>query len=205
MDLKNLFSKKNADASAEPKTIKDYLGLIVTIVIIIIFLLIYFFLIRPTFKKQEALIQDKYYKLQEIDNMNSQINNLITKVDELTLEREEKFKLFVSEKEVEELYQLISLSALRNNLKVNRLIRGEEEAIRENTDAGGDVSSIPVDYYKIYVEYDIEGRFPDYLKLKSEIAELDKLIVFEKEEVRTTESRTVVAKVKISLVRMPSR
>ena len=205
MDLKNLFSKKNADASAEPKTIKDYLGLIVTIVIIIIFLLIYFFLIRPTFKKQEALIQDKYYKLQEIDNMNSQINNLITKVDELTLEREEKFKLFVSEKEVEELYQLISLSALRNNLKVNRLIRGEEEAIRENADASGDVSSVPVDYYKIYVEYDIEGRFPDYLKLKSEIAELDKLIVFEKEEVRTTESRTVVAKVKISLVRMPSR
>ena len=205
MDLKNLFSKKNADANAEPKTIKDYIGLIVTICIIIIFLLIYFFLIRPTFKEQEALIQDKYYKLQEIDNMNSQISSLITKVAELELEREEKFKLFVSEKEVEELYQLISLSALRNNLKVNRLIRGEEEAIRENADPSGDVSSIPVDYYKIFVEYDIEGKFPDYLKLKSEIAELDKLIVFEEEEVRTTEARTVVARVKISLVRMPSR
>ena len=126
-------------------------------------------------------------------------------VEELELEREEKFKLFVSEKEVEELYQLISLSALRNNLKVNRLIRGEEEAIRENADVSADVSSLPVDYYKIYVEYDIEGKFPDYLKLKSEIAELDKLIVFEKEEVRTTELRTIVASVKISLVRMPSR
>ena len=205
MDLKNLFSKKNADANAEPKTIKDYIGLIVTICIIIIFLLIYFFLIRPTFKEQEALIQDKYYKLQEIDNMNSQISSLITKVAELELEREEKFKLFVSEKEVEELYQLISLSALRNNLKVNRLIRGEEEAIRENANQSGDVSSIPIDYYKIFVEYDIEGKFPDYLKLKSEIAELDKLIVFEEEEVRTTEARTVVARVKISLVRMPSR
>jgi len=43
------------------------------------------------------------------------------------------------------------------------------------------------------------------LKLKSEIAELDKLIVFEKEEVSTTELRTVVASVKISLVRMPTR
>ena len=90
-------------------------------------------------------------------------------------------------------------------MKVNRLIRGEEEAIRENADPSGDVSSIPVDYYKIFVEYDIEGKFPDYLKLKSEIAELDKLIVFEEEEVRTTEARTVVARVKISLVRMPSR
>ncbi len=205
MDLKDLFSKKNADPNAEPKTIKDFLGLIVTICIIIIFLLIYFFLIRPTFKKQEAQIQDKYYKLQEIENMNNQISSLILKVEELELEREEKFKLFVSEKEVEELYQLISLSALRNNLKVNRLIRGEEEAIRENTDPSGDVSNVPIDYYKIYVEYDIEGKFSDYLKLKSEIAELDKLIVFEKEEVSTTESRTVVASVKISLVRMPSR
>ena len=53
MDLKNLFSKKNADANAEPKTIKDYIGLIVTICIIIIFLLIYFFLIRPNQKKEK--------------------------------------------------------------------------------------------------------------------------------------------------------
>ena len=206
MDLKNLFSKKSVDANAEPKTIKDYIGLIVATCLIIIFLLIYFFLIRPTFKEQESLIQDKYYKLQEIEVMNNQISSLITKVEALEIEREEKFKLFVSEKEVEELYQLISLSALRNNLKVNRLIRGEEEAIIESADSsGGDVSGIPVDYYKIYVEYDIEGKFPDYLKLKSEIAELDKLIVFEKEEVSTTESRTVIASVKISLVRMPTR
>ena len=49
MDLKNLFSKKSKDANAEPKTIKDYIGLIVATCLIIIFLLIYFFLIRPTF------------------------------------------------------------------------------------------------------------------------------------------------------------
>ena len=90
-------------------------------------------------------------------------------------------------------------------LKVNMLIRGEEEAIREITDQSADISALPVDYYKIYVEYDIEGKFPDYLNLKEEIAELDKLIVFEKEEVTTTDSRTVIANVKISLVRMPTR
>ena len=84
MDLKNLFSKKSSgDGPAEPKTIKDYLGLIVTICLVIIFLLIYFFLIRPTFQKQEALIQDKYNKLQEIEVMNGQINTLTTKVAEL--------------------------------------------------------------------------------------------------------------------------
>ena len=107
---------------------------------------------------------------------------------------------------MEELYQLISLSAIRNQLKVQKLIRGEEEAVRESgASTGGDGSPTPVDYYKIYVEYDIEGKFPNYLKLKEEIAQLDKLIVFEKEEVKTTASRTILASVKISLVRMPAR
>ena len=202
MDLKNLFSKKNAAGSGEAKTIKDYLGLIIIVAVVCIFILSYFFLIKPVFTKQENLILDKYNKLSETDKMNSQINALTKKVEELEMEREEKFKLFVSEQEVEELYQLISFSALRNQLKVIKLIRGEEEAIRESDSAN---KKLPVDYYKIYVEYDIEGKFPNYLKLKEEIAELDKLIVFEKEEVKTTESRTIIASVKISLVRMPAR
>ena len=200
MDLKNLFSKNKAAGSGEAKTIKDYLGLIIIVAVVGIFILSYFFLIKPVFIKQENLILDKYEKLSETDKMNSQINALTKKVEELEMEREEKFKLFVSEQEVEELYQLISFSALRNQLKVIKLIRGEEEAIRDSAD-----ETLPVDYYKIYVEYDIEGKFPNYLKLKEEIAALDKLIVFEKEEVKTTESRTIIASVKISLVRMPAR
>ena len=202
MDLKNLFSKNKAAGSGEAKTIKDYLGLIIIVAVVCIFILSYFFLIKPVFTKQENLILDKYNKLSETDKMNSQINALTKKVEELEMEREEKFKLFVSEQEVEELYQLISFSALRNQLKVIKLIRGEEEAIRESDSAN---KELPIDYYKIYVEYDIEGKFPNYLKLKEEIAELDKLIVFEKEEVKTTESRTIIASVKISLVRMPAR
>ena len=202
MDLKNLFSKNKAAGSGEAKTIKDYLSLIIIVAVVCIFILSYFFLIKPVFTKQESLILDKYNKLSETDKMNSQINALTKKVEELEMEREDKFKLFVSEQEVEELYQLISFSALRNQLKVIKLIRGEEEAIRENDSAD---TKLPVDYYKIYVEYDIEGKFPNYLKLKEEIAELDKLIVFEKEEVKTTESRTIIASVKISLVRMPAR
>ena len=206
MDLKNLFSKNKAAASGEAKTIKDYLGLIIIVAVVCIFILSYFFLIKPVFTKQENMILDKYEKLSETDKMNSQINALTKKVEELEIEREEKFKLFVSEQEVEELYQLISFSALRNQLKVIKLIRGEEEAIRESAaDAAADTATLPVDYYKIFVEYDIEGKFPNYLKLKEEIAELDKLIVFEKEEVKTTKSRSIIASVKISLVRMPTR
>ena len=206
MDLKNLFSKNKDTAPGEAKTIKDYLNIIIIVTVVCIFILLYFFLIKPVFTEQESKIKDKYYKLSETKTMNSQINSLENKVKELEIVREEKFKLFVSEQEVEELYQLISFSALRNQLKVIKLIRGEEEAIREGAaGTGADVTTLPVDYYKIFVEYDIEGKFPNYLKLKEEIAELDKLIVFEKEEVKTTESRNIIASVKISLVRMPTR
>ena len=206
MDLKNLFSKNKAAASGEAKTIKDYLSLIILAAVVCIFILLYFFLIKPVFTEQESMIKDKYYKLSETKTMNSQINALENKVEELEIVREEKFKLFVSEQEVEELYQLISFSALRNQLKVIKLTRGEEEAIRESAaDTGADIATLPVDYYKIFVEYDIEGKFPNYLKLKEEIAELDKLIVFEKEEVKTTKNSTIIASVKISLVRMPTR
>ena len=117
MDLKNLFSKKKATGSGEAKTIKDYLSLIIIVAVVCIFILSYFFLIKPVFTKQENMILDKYEKLSETDKMNSQINALTKKVEELEMEREEKFKLFVSEQEVEELYQLISFSALRNQLK----------------------------------------------------------------------------------------
>ena len=206
MDLKNLFSKNKDTASGEAKTIKDYLGLIIIVAVVCIFMLLYFFLIKPVFTEQEWMIEDKNYKLSETEIKKNQMNALEKKVEELEIVREEKFKLFVSEQEVEELYQLISFSAIRNQLKVIKLIRGDEEAIRESpVTAGVDPATLPVDYYKIFVEYDIEGKFPNYLKLKEEIAELDKLIVFEKEEVKTTAERTIVASVKISLVRMPAR
>ena len=215
MDLKNLFSRAKDD-TGEPKKIKDYLGLIIAISLVCIFILLYFFLFNPTFKKQKTLIDEKHYMLEEIDILDNEISSLTYEVGALELERKEKLNLFVSEKEVEELYQLISFSAIRNNLKVKKLIRGEEEAIREDSsedfedvedeeDEEGETSGEQADYYKIFVEYDIEGRFPDYLKLKQEIATIDKFIVFEKEEVKTTKSGTILASVKISLVRMPTR
>ena len=83
MDLKNLFSKNKAAASGEAKTIKDYLGLIIIVAVVCIFILSYFFLIKPFFTKQENMILDKYDKLSETDKMNSQINALTKKVEEL--------------------------------------------------------------------------------------------------------------------------
>ena len=46
------------------------------------------------------MIKDKYEKLEEIEEKKNQMNNLTAKVKELELVREEKFKLFVSEKSV---------------------------------------------------------------------------------------------------------
>jgi len=58
---------------------------------------------------------------------------------------------------------------------------------------------------KLKADPDADPYELEFAEAEVEFAELDKLIVFEKEEVSTTESRTVVANVKISLVRMPTR
>ena len=98
MDLKNLFSKKKKEGGAdEPKTIKDYLALIIAISILIIFVAVYFFVIRPVFKEQQSMIKDKYEKLEEIEEKKNQMNNLTDKVKELAMQKFAEVGLEVDE------------------------------------------------------------------------------------------------------------
>jgi hypothetical protein len=142
--------------------------------------------------------------ISQQNQMNNEINQtkpmLITlqkKVEELTVERNTTAKLFVSEQEVEELYQLISFSALRNKLVLGNLNRGKEEVIYE------DAAKTIVDFKKISVKFSIDGTFSTYMSLRKEIAELDKNVYFEKETIRRNEDGTVRADVELSMLKMP--
>ena len=100
----------------------------------------------------------------EIIENGSLIVALNKKIEELTIERNTTAKLFVSEQEVEELYQLISFSALRNKLVLGNLNRGKEEIIYE------DANKTIVDFKKISVKFSIDGLFSTYMSLRKEIA-----------------------------------
>ena len=122
---------------------------------------------------------------------------LLKKIDELTNERNTTAKLFVSDQEVEEIYQLISFSALKNKLVLSNLNRGKEEVIYQ------DESNSIVDFIKLYVKFSIEGNFGTYMALRKEIAGLDKNVFFEIEKIIRNEDGSVKADVELSLVKMP--
>jgi hypothetical protein len=165
--------------------------------LIICLLITHFYYFNPKIKNFRMLIAQQNQMNNEINQTKPMLITLQKKVEELTVERNTTAKLFVSEQEVEELYQLISFSALRNKLVLGNLNRGKEEVIYE------DAAKTIVDLKKISVKFSIDGTFSTYMSLRKEIAELDKNVYFEKETIRRNEDGTVRADVELSMLKMP--
>jgi hypothetical protein len=165
--------------------------------LIICLLITHFYYFNPKIKNFRMLIAQQNQMNSEIDQTKPMLITLQKKIEELTIERNTTAKLFVSEQEVEELYQLISFSALRNKLVLGNLNRGKEEVIYE------DAAKTIVDFKKISVKFSIDGTFSTYMSLRKEIAELDKNVYFEKETIRRNEDGTVRADVELSMLKMP--
>jgi hypothetical protein len=165
--------------------------------LIICLLITHFYYFNPKIKNFRMLIAQQNQMNNEINQTKPMLITLQKKVEELTVERNTTAKLFVSEQEVEELYQLISFSALRNKLVLGNLNRGKEEVIYE------DAKKTIVDFKKISVKFSIDGTFSTYMSLRKEIAELDKNVYFEKETIRRNEDGTVRADVELSMLKMP--
>ena len=165
--------------------------------LIICLLITHFYYFNPKIKNLKMLIAQQNQMNSEINQTKPMLITLQKKVDELTIERNTTAKLFVSEQEVEELYQLISFSALRNKLVLGNLNRGKEETIYE------DAQKTIVDFKKISVKFSIDGTFSTYMSLRKEIADLDKNVYFEKETIIRNEDGTIKADVELSMLKMP--
>ena len=165
--------------------------------LIICLLITHFYYFNPQIKNLKMLIAQQNQMNSEINQTKPMLITLQKKVDELTIERNTTAKLFVSEQEVEELYQLISFSALRNKLVLGNLNRGKEETIYE------DAQKTIVDFKKISVKFSINGTFSTYMSLRKEIADLDKNVYFEKETIIRNEDGTIKADVELSMLKMP--
>ena len=165
--------------------------------LIICLLITHFYYFNPKIKNFRMLIVQQNQMNNVINQTKPMLITLQKKVEELTVERNTTAKLFVSEQEVEELYQLISFSALRNKLVLGNLNRGKEEVIYE------DANKTIIDFKKISVKFSIDGTFSTYMSLRKEIAELDKNVYFEKETIRRNEDGTIRADVELSMLKMP--
>ena len=199
-NIKNIF-KKTDDQGEPVESIFKKPAVIITLfclLLVVCILCIHYFFFNPKFKKLNATLNEQNQFIKEIDEANPIMLNLLKQIDELTIQRNTTAKLFVSEQEVEELYQLISFSALRNQLVLSNLNRGKEEIIYK------DKERTIIDYKKIYVKFAIDGFFSTYMSLRKEIAELDKNVFFETENITRNEDGSIQADVELSMVKMPN-
>ena len=170
-------------------------------VAILIFLIGYYYFVSPILTKQEKKINLMNDNENNINKFSDRIIELREEVKKLEPEYNKNNKLFHSKKEVEALYQNISEFALKNGLSITNLKKGEPLAVlNQGTDPQ------EVIYYKIPVEYEIQGNFLSYLKFRRSLSKSNKVINFDREEINHQEEiqGQILARGTISIVGLPN-
>jgi len=217
IDLKDIVGKFKSGGIADKKLLIQF-G--VGFGAILIFLIGYYAFVSPiveTQKDQINLMNENKNKIEEFKN---NIGTLKASVKKLEPEYNKNSKLFHSKKEVEDLYQNISKYALMNGLSITNLKKGEakgvvgdvanqstEQTTENNTDQNSAENSEgqQIIYYKIPVEYQIQGNFLSYLKFRRALSKSQKVINFDKEEINVQKEiqGQILSKGTISIVGLP--
>ena len=214
--LKKIFSKKKPPEECgkdSPKQISDKIQSKTTVMIagaigiIIIVLSIYFFIFRPKLIEQRKRIETKLNYEKELVETQIKIKERKKHLEKINIKFKDKMKLFHTNAEVEELYETISTIALEYKLKVSKLERGKEEPVyANNVKENNNQNKGPISYYKILVKYQVVGNYLFYMKFKKELAEMEKIINFENEEITIIPEKKgqISADGIISVARLPS-
>jgi len=217
IDLKDIVAKLKSGGIADKKLLIQF-G--VGFGAILIFLIGYYAFVSPKIEAQKAQINLMNENKNKIEEFKNNIGTLKASVKKLEPEYNKNSKLFHSKKEVEDLYQNISKYALMNGLSITNLKKGEpkgvagvtpnqstEQTTENNTDQNlaENPEGQQVMYYKIPVEYEIQGNFLSYLKFRRALSKSQKVINFDKEEINVQKEiqGQILSKGTISIVGLP--
>ena len=214
MDLNDLMSKLKSGGLADKKTlIKFGIGFVA----VLVFLIGYYVFVSPIIKLQEEQIMLMEENKNKILEFNNNIITLKKSIKKLEPEYKKNSKLFHSKKEVEDLYQNISKFALLNGLSIINLTKSEPKAVtgsgasEQNSNNSDQNTSTEnpegqqVMYYKIPVDYEIQGNFLSYLKFRRALSKSQKVINFDKEEITMIAETQgqILSKGTLSIVGLP--
>ena len=211
IDLNQLISKlKKLEILKDKKTLTK-IGIFAFA--FFISLIVYYSFVSPIIKQQKADIIKMEKNKAQIDNLNFQIEDVLSQTQELEPEYFKNSVLFHSKEEVEDLYQSISNFALSNGLTIVNIKKGEPKGVEGElpdfsmdntsmTDMGGSIEgdgATPLEpdnnmgnlegeggnilYYEIPIDYEITGTFIGYLKFRRALSKSLKVINFDKEEI----------------------
>ena len=213
IDIKDLFKKINIDPSIF-KDKKTVTKIAIGAGSVIIFLIFYYFFLNPIVKEQEGRILVMEENIQKINEYQNNITQLKASIKKLEPDYEKNSKLFHSQKEVEGLYQNISNYALTNGLSIVNLNKKDaiavgpnNQAVDQNNNNSGETNPEgQILYYKIPVDYKIQGNYLGYLKFRRALAQSNKVINFDKEQINvdTNLNGVVISEGTISIVGLPN-
>ena len=197
IDLKDIVAKLKSGGIADKKLLIQF-G--VGFGAILIFLIGYYFFASPILEKQEKKINEMNDNNNNINKYSDRIVELREEIKNLEPEYNNNSKLFHSKKEVEDLYQNIIKFTSKNGLSITKFDEGEVLAVLNQ---GTDLQEVI--YYKIPVEYEIQGNFLSYLKFRRALSKSNKVINFDREEINHQEEiqGQILSKGTISIVGLP--
>ena len=197
IDLNDIVDKLKSGKIGDKKIL---IRIGVGFVAVLIFLIGYYVFVSPILEKQEEKINIMNDNENNINKYSDRIVELREEVKNLEPEYNNNSKLFHSKKEVEDLYQNIIKFTSKNGLSITNLNKGEVLAVlNQGTDPP------EVIYYKIPVEYEIQGNFLSYLKFRRALSKSNKVINFDREEINNQEEiqGQILSKLTISVVGLP--
>ena len=158
---------------------------------IIVFLIIYYIILNPIVKTKKNMYEDMLNKKVEISQFEKEIKNYKSKLKKLEPEFEKNSTLFHSREEVEGLYQSLSKYAGANNLIVSKIQKQKpkpvlKSGVKDTTPDQLNISNIS--YYKIPVAYEIKGNFLGYIKFKRALSKSNKMLNFDKENIKVVQN-----------------
>ena len=208
IDLKNL---KIEDIKAKILQFADKKTLIkigISAGAIILFLIIYYAILNPIVNKKKLQL-DKMNKMkQETSKFVAEIKSKKNKIKKLTPDYEQYSTLFHTKAEVEGLYETLSYYAGLNNLVISKIekqdIVGVSKAAALAAASGKKDNKkkkkktkkkkpSTMAYYRIPVNFEIDGNFLGYIKFKRALSLSQKMLNFDKESIQVIKGDTTGA------------
>ena len=213
LDVKDLIEKiKSGSSSSLFKDKKTLTKFAIGFVAVLIFLIFYYAFVAPKVNAQKEKINIMKDNQNKIAEYTSNIGNLEARVQELQPKYEKSSKLFHSRKELEDLYQVITNFAMTNGLTIINLQKGQPQAVgaganntTNNAEQNQDSSQgSNAQYYKIPVNYKIQGNYLGFLKFRRALSKSAKVINFDKETIKVEKNGSIVSEGTISIVGLPN-
>ena len=154
---------------------------------IILFLIIYYSILNPIVQAKQVKIDDMMNKKDEITKFKQEIKKAKKKLKKLTPNFEKYSRLFHSKKEVEDLYDNLSTYAEANGLVISKIEKKPPVPVYKGKSAKKKKkkkNKSNIAYYRIPVQYEVQGNFLAYLKFKRLLSKSKKMINFDKESIK---------------------